>query len=59
VRKYVLPKEAQVDAVVSHLSRDGQLTVSAPKSAIEGPSMRNIAIQPAPEQQRRAIEGNK
>jgi crystallin alpha B len=59
VRKYVLPKGAQVDAVVSHLSRDGHLTISAPKSAIDGPSMRNIAIQPAPEQQRKAVEGSK
>uniref|UniRef100_A0A914VRZ3 SHSP domain-containing protein n=1 Tax=Plectus sambesii TaxID=2011161 RepID=A0A914VRZ3_9BILA len=49
VRKYMLPKEVAVDQVVSHLSQDGVLTVSAPKNAIEGPPVRTIPILPTPE----------
>lgn len=59
VRKYLLPKDVHADAVVSHLSRDGHLTVSAPKSAIDGPPARAIPIQPAPEQQPKAIQSAK
>uniref|UniRef100_A0A914XHU0 SHSP domain-containing protein n=1 Tax=Plectus sambesii TaxID=2011161 RepID=A0A914XHU0_9BILA len=61
VRKYMLPKDVSVEAVVSHLSRDGILTVSAPKAAIEGPTGRVIPIQPSHEEhpKHKAVEQHK
>lgn len=48
VRKYTLPKECQIDAIVSHLSRDGMLTVSAPKNSIRNELPRVVPIMLAP-----------
>jgi HSP20 family molecular chaperone IbpA len=45
VRKYALPKETRAEAVVSHLSRDGVLTVSAPKGNAVGTEGRVVPIQ--------------
>ena len=59
IRKYALPKEVNVENVVSHLSKEGVLTVSAPKNAIEGPAVRTIPIQPAPEETKPVEEAKK
>ncbi|CAG9806129.1 unnamed protein product [Chironomus riparius] len=44
VRKYVLPKEYDMNNVHSTLSSDGVLTIKAPPPAIEGASERHIPI---------------
>uniref|UniRef100_A0A914VNP1 SHSP domain-containing protein n=1 Tax=Plectus sambesii TaxID=2011161 RepID=A0A914VNP1_9BILA len=59
IRKYALPKEVNVENVVSHLSKEGVLTVSAPKNAIEGPAVRTIPIQPAPEEKKPVEDAKK
>ncbi|MFH4979584.1 hypothetical protein AB6A40_006293 [Gnathostoma spinigerum] len=51
VRKYMMPKEARVDAVVSQLNDKGVLSVTAPKTP-ETENMRKIPIQPAPKPQK-------
>ncbi|XP_037072345.1 alpha-crystallin B chain-like, partial [Pollicipes pollicipes] len=37
-RKYELPEDADEDAVVSHLSKEGVLTITAPRKVPEQPS---------------------
>uniref|UniRef100_A0A914UKA8 SHSP domain-containing protein n=1 Tax=Plectus sambesii TaxID=2011161 RepID=A0A914UKA8_9BILA len=59
IRKYALPKEVNVENVVSHLSKEGVLTVSAPKNAIEGPAVRTIPIQPAAEEKKPVEDAKK
>uniref|UniRef100_A0A914WVU4 SHSP domain-containing protein n=1 Tax=Plectus sambesii TaxID=2011161 RepID=A0A914WVU4_9BILA len=53
-RKYVLPKECNLDQVKSQLSRDGVLTISTPKLAIEGKQERVIPISAAPNEEKKA-----
>nr|QOX58978.1 small heat shock protein 20.6 [Trogoderma granarium] len=45
VRKYVLPKGHDINQVVSNLSSDGVLTITAPKVDKEAIECRNIPIQ--------------
>uniref|UniRef100_A0A914WZ16 SHSP domain-containing protein n=1 Tax=Plectus sambesii TaxID=2011161 RepID=A0A914WZ16_9BILA len=59
IRKYALPKEVNVKNVVSHLSKEGVLTVSAPKNTIEGPTVRTIPILPASEETKPVEEARK
>lgn len=56
VRKYIMPKNVHMDAIASHLSRDGVLTITAPKTTGQGTPGRIIPIQPAPHDERKAIE---
>ena len=56
-RKYLLPKDVDPASVVSNLSRDGVLTIQAPKMAIEAPGERTVPIQTAPAKP--AVEGKK
>ncbi|KAG5681129.1 hypothetical protein PVAND_010589 [Polypedilum vanderplanki] len=44
IRKYVLPKEYDMNTVQSTLSSDGVLTIKAPPPAIEGSNERHIPI---------------
>ncbi len=48
IRKVLLPKDIHADMVVSQLSPDGILTVTAPKLALNSPQSRNVPIQAAP-----------
>lgn len=48
VRKYTLPKECHADALVSRLSREGVLTVMAPKNENTLEAPRLVPILPAP-----------
>ncbi|MFH4977554.1 hypothetical protein AB6A40_004263 [Gnathostoma spinigerum] len=48
IRKYTIPEDANAQAIVSHLTDEGILSVSAPKLSVEGPATRNIPIQAAP-----------
>ncbi|MFH4982239.1 hypothetical protein AB6A40_008948 [Gnathostoma spinigerum] len=48
IRKYALPEGAKPENVVSQLTDQGILSVTAPKMAVEGPETRNIPIQAAP-----------
>ncbi len=59
VRKVLLPKDVQADQVVSHLSREGVLTLSAPKLDLNAPASRTIPIQVAPAQNNPSIEQKK
>merc|ERR1719510_2372626 len=43
MRKYTLPRGCQAETVVSNLSSDGVLMITAPKLSIEGP--KNVPIQ--------------
>jgi hypothetical protein len=47
VRKVTLPKDVQADMVVSQLSSEGVLTISAPKLALNAPPSRSVPIQAA------------
>jgi crystallin alpha B len=44
VRKYVLPKEFDMNSVQSSLSSDGVLTIKAPPPMLEGSGERHVAI---------------
>lgn len=44
VRRYSLPEGAEPDNVVSHLSSDGVLTVTAPRKQVEVPGERVVPI---------------
>jgi crystallin alpha B len=59
IRKVALPKDVQADRVVSHLSRDGVLTVSAPKLALNAPQSRTVPIQAAPAEKNPSVEQKK
>lgn len=48
IRKYLLPEDAQLDSLESHLSDRGHLTVAAKKQTISAPVGRSIPIQAAP-----------
>ena len=52
VRKYMLPKDIDLEKISSSLSADGVLSVSAPKKAIEAPKANEkvipVAVSPAP-----------
>lgn len=45
VRRYVLPKEHDINQVVSNLSSNGVLTITAPKISKDGVDHKTIAIQ--------------
>jgi crystallin alpha B len=59
VRKVLLPKDVQADKVVSHLTPEGVLTVSAPKLALDAPPSRTIQIQAAPAEKTPQVEQKK
>ncbi|VDK47097.1 unnamed protein product [Anisakis simplex] len=50
VRKYIIPKDTHLDAIVSHISDKGILSVTAPKQNQQLPAARSIPIQAAPRQ---------
>nr|KAG5708945.1 hypothetical protein BaRGS_009354 [Batillaria attramentaria] len=47
-RQYVLPKDVDPTTITSGLTRDGVLTIKAPKKALEAPSERPIPITHEP-----------
>ena len=47
VRKYTLPEDVNLDGLRPLISKEGKLTIEAPKRAIKGPQPRNIPIQSA------------
>jgi len=59
VRKVLLPKDVHADRVVSHLTPEGVLTVSAPKLALNAPPSRTVPIQAAPIEKNRSIAQKK
>ncbi|VDN37326.1 unnamed protein product [Gongylonema pulchrum] len=59
IRKYALPKEVSPDAIESHLSDSGVLTVMAKKAAIDAPQTRSIPIRAAPKEPLPGVEQNK
>ncbi len=48
VRKYVLPKECNLEQLTGELSRDDVLIITAPKLAAEGRRERIIPVTSAP-----------
>ena len=48
IRKYTIPDDANPESIISHLSDNGVLSVTAKKTAVEGAKGRNIPIQAAP-----------
>jgi crystallin alpha B len=53
-RRYKLPSDIEPDAVVSHLSSDGVLTISAPKKAL--PESANEKVIPITQTQAPAVK---
>nr|KAG5692633.1 hypothetical protein BaRGS_003523 [Batillaria attramentaria] len=51
-RQYVLPKDVDPNTVTSGLSRDGVLTIKAPKKALKAPEERAIPITHEPSDQK-------
>lgn len=43
-RRYVLPKDVDIEQIVSNLSSDGMLTVTAPKKELQLTSGRNVPV---------------
>jgi len=59
IRKMLLPKDVHAEEIVSHLSQDGVLTISAPKLALNAPPSRPIPIQMGPAEKNLSIEQKK
>lgn len=44
-RRYILPKDVDMAALKSNLSRDGVLSIEAPKKHVDAPNERTIPVQ--------------